>query len=581
MTSESTKETRRALRSAVKPFLKWAGMAPAARAARSTINFLTDPTFRRNEIERRRLERVVRKDYLELQRTCGDSLQSHINGGRNPQSKALVVGTGILQLVKVEMALIKGLELAGYEPVVLTRRNPWLVKYYRLAGVEEIFSWGDFNCLVEPAEADALAGGLQSFEDLVALEYAAARVGKYAASTALRYLRVGSLDPRSPEIRSKLLPYLASAMGYATASKRIVREVRPHIALSMDPGYSPRGELYDACLADGIDTLTWNAAHKSNALLLKRYRNVNRDLHPASLSQESWDRIQKMRWAGDHRERLYEEIRSNYASGDWYSEVGTQFNTRILETSELTQRLSLDTSRKTAVIFPHIFWDGTFFWGTDLFESYEQWFLETVKAACANDRINWIIKVHPGNVVKNVRDGVHEDPAEVTAIRESIGPLPPHIRLIPADSDINTFSLFELMDYCVTVRGTVGIEAAIFGKPVLTAGTGRYDHKGFTIDSETREEFLQKLAHIQDIPVLTPEQQELAQRFAYGLFVLRPLPLKTVTLEYAKDAKASSKTRFNVRNKEDLLNAPDLRAFADWVTSGREDFMALDSEVMA
>lgn len=240
----------------------------------------------------------------------------------------------------------------------------------------------------------------------------------------------------------------------------------------------------------------------------------------------------------------------------------------------MKQRLGLDPGKKTAIVFPHIFWDGTFFYGTDLFGSYEEWFVETVRAACANEQVNWVIKVHPANIVKNVREGFQGEPSEVVAIRKHIGQLPAQLFIIPADSDINTFSFFKLMDYCLTVRGTVGIEAASFGIPVLTAGTGRYEHKGFTMDSESREQYLERLAHIQEIPPLTVAERELAERFAYGVFVSRPLSLTTVTLEYEKDAKATTKTRINIATREDWLNAPDLRAFADWVADSRQlDFL--------
>ena len=81
------------------------------------------------------------------------------------------------------------------------------------------------------------------------------------------------------------------------------------------------------------------------------------------------------------------------------------------------------------------------------------------------------------------------------------------------------------MDYCLTVRGTIGIEAASFGIRVLTAGTGRYDHRGFTTDSETRETYLARIAAIETLPRLSAAEQELAERFAYGAFMLRPFAL--------------------------------------------------------
>jgi hypothetical protein len=245
----------------------------------------------------------------------------------------------------------------------------------------------------------------------------------------------------------------------------------------------------------------------------------------------------------------------------------------MIQPEEIRRRLGLDPRKKTAIVFPHILWDATLFWGTSLFRNYEEWLVETIRTACTNDRVNWVIKVHPANVVKSIRDGVQGEPSELKALRKHITKLPPHISIIHADSDINFYSLLRVMDYCVTVRGTVGIEAAGFGIPVLTAGTGRYDHKEFTIDSKCREEYLERLASIQDIPPLTTRQRELAERFAFGIFLLRPLPLTTVTLEYQRDARATSKTRINVATREDWLNAPDLKLFAEWVNSKQIDFL--------
>ena len=189
------------------------------------------------------------------------------------------------------------------------------------------------------------------------------------------------------------------------------------------------------------------------------------------------------------------------------------------------------------------------------------------------------MKIHPANIVKDTRDGKKGEPAELRVIRERIGVLPPHIALISPESDIPTCSLFEWIDYCVTVRGTVGIEAALFGTPVLTAGTGRFDRKGFTLDSDSRQDYLDRLEKIQEIPRMTPAQQELAERFAYGVFLLRPFRLKTFTLEYRKDAQASIQTQVRATKKEEWIQAPDMQALAVWFSDpSQEDYLRLESD---
>ena len=555
------------MRSGTRSILKTIGLLATARWLRRWATVLVNSTVRGQEQARRGA-------FQEFKRSHGMVLAHRLNVGGRTEKKALVVSVGLVEAVGAEIGLLKGLELAGYSPVVLSPPDPWLVRHYRLAAGEEILFWDDFVGEPNTRRAEEITARMSSLGDVLELEWEQVRVGRFAASTALRSLRVGSLEFRSSHGRKNLIPFIASAMGYATAARALIQRVKPQLVVFVDRGYTPAGELFDVCVGNGIDVITWNAAHKNNALMIKRYTCENRDEHPASLSEESWAWVREMQWAEANRQRVFSELRNCYATGEWYSEVGTQFKTRIMSSAEVRNRLGLDGGRKTAVIFPHILWDGTFFYGRDLFGSYEEWFLETVRAACENTRVNWAIKVHPGNIVKSIRDGYMGEPSELKVLRERIGHLPNHIRVIGPDSDMSTFSVLGVMDYCVTVRGTVGIEAATLGIPVLTAGTGRYDRKGFTIDSESKDQYLERVRCIEEIPSLSREQRELAERYAYAIFVLRPFVLTTVTLEYQRDARATPKARINAVTREDWINAPDLRAFADWITEAKQvDFL--------
>lgn len=538
------------------------------RRLRRQVKRLINPAFRRRETAKR-------EAFLQFRQACAPALAHAVRSAADGAKRALVVGAGFADGVKVELGLIKGLELAGFEPVVLTWRDPWLAKYYELAGVSSLWYWDD---LVRPASAAAvreLVAAIRSSDDLLGAAWEGVRVGRFAASTALRQLRVGSLDLQAPAVRAQVAGRLAAGIAHANAARQLVARIRPSVAMFLDRGYTPQGELFDVCLAAGVDTITWNVAHRSHALMLKRYTESNQDEHPAGLSASTWQALQAMPWTEAHRERLSRELTRTYETGDWYSEVGTQFHTRLFDPAEVRRRLGLDPRKKTAVIFAHILWDGTFFWGEDVFESYESWLIETVRAACANPRVQWVIKVHPANRVKNARAGVQGESAEEVVLRRAIGTLPPHVTIMTAESEINNLSLFPVTDYGLTVRGTIGIELASFGIPVLTAGTGRYDRKGFTVDAASPQEYLERLRRIHEIPPLTPAQRELAERFASGVFVLRPLPLTTMQVTFAHDERATSQVRIMAGTAEAWRTAPDLRAFAAWVADGRaEDYLA-------
>jgi hypothetical protein len=483
--------------------------------------------------------------------------------------------------IEVELCLVKVLELAGCQLIRLhilktDSRKSTIANYDSLLRSMTVINWYDyFEPAAFRAKAEAAVRGARSLEELLAFRVGAVRVGGHAVSTARHRLRAGTLDLRDETIRMRLIDCFAASMAAAAAVERFVQECRPSLILTWDTAYTPRGEILDICGQAGIPVIRWYTAHKSSALMLKRYTSANRDHDINSLSDASWRFAREMDWSPDRSEELKRELSIGYVRRDWYNDVGSQINKRLLDIDAVRNRLGLDPLRKTAIIFPHIAWDASFGRGEDLFASYDEWLIETVRAACANEELQWVVRIHPGHPGKRVDSWRKAD--EEDTLRMRFGRLPKHVSLVPAHSDISTLSLFPVMDYCLTVRGTVGLEAACRGIPILTGGTGRYDRKGFTVDSATPRQYLERIARLQDISRLSPAQVELAERFAYGLFMLRPLPLSSIAMVYDKELslrKLSNPVEINLRNRKDWEEAPDLRAFVDWATkSDDEDFL--------
>jgi hypothetical protein len=551
----------------VKAIVKRGPIKAAAWWCRSGIRAVTDTDFRRREIGIWREYRRWKDRYAAL-------LQPRLTppSSDSAPSDVLIVGKETINGAKIELPLIKAFELAGFSPTVLTDRS--FTKFYKLAGVRTFVYWDDFTDQLDRASVLETVTRFHTLDDLLAFSHEGARVGRFAASSVFRRLRVGRLDLSEARTRETLVDQLALGMMRARAARRMLDAVRPRAALLLGNRYTGQSELMDLAVARGVDVVTWFEAHRSNALMLKRYNRSNADQHHGSLSSETWDAVRAMEWTPVQREELRHEIAHNYASGDWYCRGGTQFGRQIVGRDALGSRLGLDPSKKTVCVFPHIVWDATLFWGRDLFENYEEWLIETVRAACANRSVNWVIKIHPAHVVKDAWENRSGEPAELAAIRQHIGTLPPHVFVIPATTDINTYSLFDVMDCCVTVRGTIGVEAACFGINVITAGTGRYDRRGFTIDSSTKAQYLDRLSRVQDLSSPTAAQRELAERFAYGMFILRPLSLQTITIDYGRDSQATMKVEINAATADDLCRAPDIRALAGWLgRSSEEDFI--------
>lgn len=480
---------------------------------------------------------------------------------------------------KVEALFAGLLRLKGYAPLVLLERpDRTIERIFRAAAPETEFVYRTAG--ITPADteaarqaAEAIMAEHQSLQSLVRLELDGYRIGRNVQSKVLRQFRVGRLDDGDPKHREMALATLATSLATKAFAQRLLAAHKPDIAVFVERGYTPAGEVFDGCVLNGVDVMQWCGAPQSDCLIYRRYDRATRAEHPLTLSEEMWARLLAMPWSAAEDEAVTARIAANYASGAWYNRQQLQDGKSMLPADEARRALGIDPSKKTAVIFCHILYDATFFYGDSLFDDYEQWTVETVRAAIANPQLNWVVKVHPVNVWRSRMDGAALAQIEATILRKHFGDLPPHVRLMPADTGINTASLFDIADYGLTVRGTIGMELPCFGIPVVTAGTGRYSGRGFTLDPKTRDEYVALLARLQEVPRLSAEQVSRARLHYYGALELRPVPMQSFMLDYRSSVDVPGMILPNVfmkrRADAHLLDSEDLGRLVAWLTSSR------------
>ena len=120
------------------------------------------------------------------------------------------------------------------------------------------------------------------------------------------------------------------------------------------------------------------------------------------------------------------------------------------------------------------------------------------------------------------------------------------------------------------------MELPCFGIPVLTAGTGRYSGKGFTVDSTTANEYLERIRRIQDISPLTEQQVRLGILHAY--FVLRGRPARYGGMfndTYSNSLGHSHHRDIELRlgSLSEIIAHPQMRAITDFLVSAEDDFL--------
>ncbi len=476
---------------------------------------------------------------------------------------------------KAQALFARALIPHGYRPVVLLHgRNKVAERFYNAAQSTRFIYLDDFikNDFID--QARELLDTPDAFDRLLTLEIDGIRIGRNVLSLVLRRLRTGRLVTGNSQQLALAVEILAQSLAAKAAGEIVLDHVKPSLAIFNERGYTPAGELFDLCVMRGIDTIQWLGAPQADRLLFKRYTLANRASHPLALDPVTWNHLQAKPLDSTSREEIMTQLASHYGSGAWFNRQQLQTDKNLMEPEEVRQVLGVSSGRKIAVIFCHILYDATFFYGSSLFKDYEEWLVETVRSAIANPHLDWIIKVHPVNVWRSRMDGQPMEQLESIALHRAFGELPPHIRIMPADTSINTWSLFQTIDYSLTVRGTVGMETPCFGIPTVTAGTGRYSGHGFTIDPENQAQYRDILARLHTIPRLDDETIAKARLYAWGTFFRRPIPTYSFRLDFQGQGRHPS-----LVPNCDILSPPDqaadLAALAQWIATSRDaDFLS-------
>ncbi len=524
----------------------------------------------------------VWKDYLETYRRAGGFRRLPAPG--SDARHALIVGLSDQVIdIKIRMAVAVALRISGWRVTVLVRsRSVGRVKRYcRAFGIrdfvayDEVVLTADEERRCEEAVHGFLAGPMD-FPSVKAWEFEGAWIGPQLLSSASRRLLEGAPDPADPAVRAEIELLLPGMLRDVCRARRVLEHVDPTIAVLDEYNYIVASPIVDMAIAADIDVITVRQMFRDDALMPMRLTKDSRRLHHASVSPETMADLAARPWTDECEQRLNAEWAARYGGAVKVSEELRITATEEHDRAAIVAELGLDPAKPIAVVFSHVLWDANLFYGEDLFDHFGDWLVQTVGAACDNPNVSWVIKLHPVNLYKAAHHGSSRT-SEIELIAEHVGDLPPHVTLMYPDSKVNALSLYEQTDYGITVRGTPGIEMPCFAKPTMTAGTGRYAGLGFTVDSDTREQYLERIRTIEQLSPMTDEQVRLAKWHALALFQMREWTMPM----FVPESNPSMGGHWNPLEKNlRLVEHPDrvgTDELAAWIGSGQHfDYTILE-----
>ncbi len=220
----------------------------------------------------------------------------------------------------------------------------------------------------------------------------------------------------------------------------------------------------------------------------------------------------------------YMRVRVSGTSSDVNARYAFRPDLRRSSASEARVALGGKSTRPLVVVYSHVWYDFPHTFAMWNFTDFLDWMQFTLGVIREVKHVDWVLKPHP---TERWYGGFE--------LKSLLGELPSHIWLAPEATDSLTTMLAA--DAIVTVHGTVALEAAAHGLPVICGDRSYYSDWDFVHQAQSRQDYARLLQSVADL-----SRPNDSQRFdavcCIGL-ALAPTPADVGVLEVRCDSSGA------------------------------------------
>ena len=373
---------------------------------------------------------------------------------------------------------------------------------------------GDFIKDKDITDANNFVSSL-SFDEYYNLNYKGVNIGIYAEAATKRFLQTGVIENK--EFDKRIFgKYLVSAILHVELSEQILNKIKPTHLITNNIAYLP-GVFVEYFNQNGVKCIVCDFGTLKSAINLNHLDKERKSLY--QISVKTWKKYSAQTLL-DTQKRELEALLSSRAKGTGMQVDYGKF-TLIKQREEIAKLLDIDIEKNIGILFTNLLWDASLA-GVDVaFKNPFEWVYETIKwFSCRNEKV-LIIKVHPSEEIVGTRQSF------LSYIHSKFPDLPENIKILLPKSEINTYGLFDVVDYGIVYTSTAGLEMAIRGIPVIITAQTHYREKGFTFDAMNKEEYFDLLENAERLE-MNSKMRKLANKYGYLHFCDREIPFKYI-----------------------------------------------------
>ena len=286
------------------------------------------------------------------------------------------------------------------------------------------------------------------------------------------------------------------------------------------------GAVYRTARHLGLPSITYEFGEQSGRMWLSQNDEVMRQDTKAL-----WDARGSIPLADAERDELQSLLQARRGGKTW-GNFGRQWQSGESHGAMgVRQVLGLDPDRPVVLLATNVVGDSLALNRQIFTDGMSDWLEHTVKYFAERSDAQLVVRVHPGELL-----GAGHPSIEI--VQSSLPEMPEHVIVVPPESEINTYDLIELAHLGLVYTTTAGLEMALSGVPVITAGQTHYRSKGFTDDPLSLEEYLNLIGSRLGEPLgrrLEENQVDLAWRYAHRFFFEYPFRFPWHLLQFWDD----------------------------------------------
>lgn len=367
---------------------------------------------------------------------------------------------------------------------------------------------------LEPGEDAKLNALIQplTLADLVTFKFQDVPLG-YWAVNSLRWVlrRFTLLDDEST--RTFMRAFILSGWNVYQQFQEMIDKHNPLAVVVFNGMFFPEAAVRQACLKRGVKVITHEVGIQPMTAF---FTEGEATAYPLDIPNEFELTPAMNSRLDDYLQRRFQ--------GD-FTMAGIKFWPKI-ETLDASLKAKTAAYQKIIPVFTNVIFDTSQVHANSIFPDMFAW-LDAVKhAAVAHPEALFIIRAHPdeGREGKESRESVAQWVERNTLQRLT------NIVFIDTDEMVSSYELIQQAHFVMVYNSTIGLEATLLGKVVLTAAKSRYTQLPTTLYPDSRANYLEQLDELLVSDTFTVPAEFIlnARRFLYKQLFMSSLPFERI-----------------------------------------------------